>query len=98
VRKLSNIFEFFKGILAVNVLVCLFPLLFGSIDFFVVMYLFFGFFIAILFREMRSKSDALFYLNNGVTRWQLWFGAFCMNAFTLLLLLVFIGLTRIYAK
>jgi len=74
----------------------LLPFLFGSIDFFAIMFLVFGFASALLIHELRAKKTNIFYFNNGVSQWQLWFGAFAMNVVSFIVLILAMALIRTY--
>lgn len=81
IRKLSNIFEFFKTTLVVNLAICAIAVLFGGFDYFFIMFLSFGFLMSIGFKELYRKNDYLFYSNNGISKMNLlilsYFLTFC---------------------
>lgn len=68
IRKLSNIFEFFKTTLVVNLAICAIAVLLGGFDYFFIMFLSFGFLMSIGFKELYRKNDYLFYANNGISK------------------------------
>lgn len=68
IRKLFNIFEFFKTTLVVNLAVCAIAVMFGGFDYFFIMFLSFGFLMSIGFKELYRKNDYLFYSNNGISK------------------------------
>lgn len=72
IRKLLNIFEFFKTTLTINLAVCAIAVLLGGLDCFFIMFLSFGFLMSICFKKFYRKSDYLFYFNNGVSKIWLW--------------------------
>jgi len=68
IRKLFNIFEFFKTTLVVNLAVCAIAVMFGGFDYFFILFLSFGFLMSIGFKELYRKNDYLFYSNNGISK------------------------------
>jgi len=57
--------------LLVNVTSCAVSVLIGGFDYFFIMFLSVGFLISIGFKELYRKNEYLFYLNNGISKWQL---------------------------
>jgi hypothetical protein len=70
-KKWTNVFEFFKSTLLINLAVCLVSMFFGGVDSFFFIFASFGFMISVLYKEFYMKNDYLFYSNNGVSRIQL---------------------------
>jgi hypothetical protein len=79
IRKLLNIFEFFKTTLVINLAVCSIAVLLGGFDYFFTMFLSFGFLMSICFKEFYRKSDYLFYSNNGISKIQLWVSSYVLT-------------------
>lgn len=92
IRKLLNIFEFFKTTLTVNLLVCAIAVFLGGFDYFFIWFLSFGFLASIGFKEFYRKKEYLFYFNNGVSKMQLFLFSYLMTFCTALLfgLIVFL--------
>lgn len=89
-RKWANLFEFFKSTIAINLAVSFFVFLFGGYIAFNYSILSFGFILSLLFKEVNSKNEYVFYFNNHVTRIQLWFSSWCITfAFLLLSVCIF---------
>jgi hypothetical protein len=86
IRKLQNIFEFFKTTLTVNLLVCIIAVFFGGLDYFFIFFLSFGFLASLCFKEFYRKNDYLFYVNNGVSKIQLLICSYFMTFCTSILL------------
>ena len=86
IRKLLNIFEFFKSTLTINLAVCAIAVLLGGFDYFFIMFLSFGFLMSICFKEFYRKSDYLFYSNNGVSKIQLWIISYFFTFFMAVLI------------
>ena len=84
-RKWNNLFEFFKGTLAVNFAVSFFVFLFGGLIAFNYSVLTFGFGLSLLFKEIYAKNEYVFYFNNRISKIQLWVYSWC---FTLVFLAV----------
>lgn len=68
VRKLNNIFEFFKSTLLINLAVCAIAVLLAGFDYFFILFLSFGFLMSIAFKEVYRKNEYLFYTNNGISK------------------------------
>lgn len=83
-RKVANIFEFFKSTLAVNIAVCVLPLLFNGLVAFNYAFLSYGFLLSLAVKEVNSKNEYLFYYNNQISKTQLWVSSW---AFSFLLLI-----------
>jgi hypothetical protein len=79
IRKLLNIFEFFKTTLVINLAVCSIAVLLGGFDYLFTMFLSFGFLMSICFKEFYRKSDYLFYSNNGISKIQLWVSSYVLT-------------------
>jgi len=80
-RKILNIFAFFKSTLAVNLACSMIPLYFGGIEVFVSIFLSFGFIVSISLKEVYNQSNYIFYFNNGLSKLQLWLYSYMMNVF-----------------
>lgn len=97
IRKLHNIFEFYRSTLAVNLAISLLSFLFGGFSEFILTFMTFGFVVSIAIQEVRKKEDYLFYFNNGLSKAQLWIFSLLLNGISVLLLscvYVFILKTR----
>lgn len=70
-KKWSNAFEFFKSTLVVNFAVSFFVFLFGGSIAFKYSVLSFGFILSLLFKEVNSKNEYVFYFNNQISKIQL---------------------------
>jgi hypothetical protein len=92
IRKLANIFAFYKTILPINLAISILPLLFGGLSFFEAVFLTFGFFVGILFKEVRAKNEYSFYNNNGISNMQLWVLSYILNFFSLVIVVFCINL------
>jgi hypothetical protein len=92
IRKVNNIFEFFKSTLVINLVVCSIAVLLSGFDYFFILFLSFGFLVSIGFKELYRKNEYLFYSNNGIAKIPLlllsYFLTFCMAVF--LALVVFL--------
>lgn len=88
-RKVANIFEFFKSTLAVNIAVCVLPLLFNGLVAFNYGFLSYGFLLSLAVKEVNSKNEYLFYYNNQISKTQLWISSWAFS-FLLLILGIFI--------
>ncbi|MDQ6471361.1 hypothetical protein RB619_11955 [Flavobacterium sp. LHD-80] len=84
-RKLSNIFEFYKTTLPYNLLFCGIAVFLGGFDYFFIFFLSFGFLASIGYKEFYRKSDYLFYINNGVSKIQLLVFSYLMTFCTAVL-------------
>lgn len=78
-RKLANVFEFYKTMLPVNLLVSGIAVFLGGFDYFFIFFLSFGFFASIAFKEFYRKNEYLFYVNNGVSKVQLLIFSYLMT-------------------
>lgn len=87
IRKWGNSFEFFKSTLAINFAASFFVFLFGGLIAFNYSVLTFGFGLSLLFKEVNSKNEYVFYFNNQISRIQLWFYSWCFT-FTFLIISV----------
>ncbi len=90
IRKLKNIFEFFKTTLLINLAVCCIGVLLSGFDYFFILFLSFGFLVSIAFKELYRKNEYLFYSNNGIAKIPLllvsYFLTFCTAIFLALLI------------
>lgn len=97
IRKLSNIFEFFKTTLVVNLAICTIAVLLGGFDYFFIMFLSFGFLMSIGFKELYRKNDYLFYSNNGISKvWLLILSYFMTFCTTILIALIIFLIKKIF--
>lgn len=94
-KRLLNIFEFFKTTLIINLSVCAIGVVLGGFDYFFILFLSFGFLMSILFKEMYRKNDYLFYANNGVSKIQLIVASYFMTFCTTVLIGLIVFLKRI---
>lgn len=78
-RKLLNVFDFFKTTLLINLAVSSCSIVFGGFDVFYVAFVSFGFLLSILFKEVYRKQDYLFYANNGVSKVKLIMFSYFLN-------------------
>jgi len=79
IRKLFNIFEFFKSTLAINLASSFFVFLFGGLGAFNCSVLTFGFGLSLFFKEVNAKKEYLFYFNNKISKMQLWLYSWCFT-------------------
>ncbi|RKR10562.1 hypothetical protein C8C83_2239 [Flavobacterium sp. 90] len=94
IRKLNNIFEFFKSTLVINLVVCAVAVLFGGFDYFFVYFLSFGFFMSIGFKELYRKNEYLFYTNNGLTKIQMLIFSYLLTCCVTIVIGLIIFLTK----
>lgn len=85
-RKLLNVFDFFKTTLLINFAVSMCSIVFGGFDVFYIAFVSFGFLLSILFKEVYRKEDYLFYANNGVSKRKLLIFSYLLN-FSLVVLI-----------
>ena len=78
-RKVLNVFAFFKSTLPISIGVSLFPLFLGGLSSFVLTFLTFGFIVSLSIKEIYNKSNYIFYFNNGLSKLQLWLFSYFMN-------------------
>jgi hypothetical protein len=78
-RKWSNLFEFFKSTLAINFAASFFVFLFGGLIAFNYSVLTFGFGLSLLFKEVNTKNEYVFYFNNKIPKIQLWVYSWCFT-------------------
>lgn len=95
IKKLGNVFEFFKSTLAINLAASILPLLFGGLLVFNYSVVSFGFAISLAVKENNSRNEYLFYFNNGLSKGWLWFYSWCFN---LLFLIVGIFIFNIISR
>jgi hypothetical protein len=88
IRKLNNLFEFFKSTTAINLMVSLIAVLLGGFDYFFVVFLSLGFIMSIVFKEIYRQNDYIFYSNNGFSKTSLWVCSYILT----LSLSIFVGL------
>ncbi|MBA4318647.1 MAG: hypothetical protein C0412_09620 [Flavobacterium sp.] len=89
IRKLANIFAFYKSTLIITISISVLAGIFGGFGTFKYVLVIFGFFISVLIKEINSKNEYLFYCNNGISKLQLIIYGFLMNfVFSIALILV----------
>ncbi|MEM0543011.1 hypothetical protein WFZ85_10295 [Flavobacterium sp. j3] len=91
-RKIYNIIAFYKSTLPINIAISILPLIFGGISFFKTIFLTFGFFAALLIKEVKQKNDYLFYYNNGISKVNLLLFSYVANFLFLILIVIIINL------
>ncbi|AWG21052.1 hypothetical protein FFWV33_05640 [Flavobacterium faecale] len=85
-QKALNSFHFFKSTLVFNFAISLVSLLIFGLNAFFITFLFFGFFTTILIKETNYKNEYIFYLNNQITKLELWL--YCWVFYLLLVLIL----------
>lgn len=96
-RKVLNVFAFFKSTLPISIGVSLFPLFLGGLSSFVLTFLTFGFIVSIAIKEIYNKANYIFYFNNGLSKGQLWLFSYLMNViFAVVLASLVIVLRRLF--
>ena len=96
-RKVQNVFAFFKSALAINIAISIFPFLLGGLSSFVLTFLTFGFIVSIAIKEIYNKANYIFYFNNGLSKGQLWLFSYLMNViFAVVLASLVIVLRRLF--
>ncbi len=85
-RKLANIFEFFKSTLAINLTVCAIPVFLAGYDYFFIYFLSLGFLLSIGYKELYRKNEYLFYSNNGISKIQLLVSSYILTFFSTIVL------------
>lgn len=89
IRKIANIFEFYKSTLIITISISVLAGVFGGFETFILVFVIFGYFISVLIKEVNSINEYLFYCNNGVSKLQLIVYGFLMNfVFSVVLILV----------
>lgn len=78
-RKFENIFEFYKSTLAITIALSLLGFVFGGFETFKIIFVLLGFWISVLFKEVNSKNEYLFYYSNGISKLKLLGFSFLMN-------------------
>lgn len=86
IKKALNIFEFYKSTLLINLAICVMPMLFLGFMVFKYVFLTVGFAVSLLFKELNSKNEYLFYYNNAISKTALWLYAWCFNFVTLIII------------
>jgi hypothetical protein len=85
VRIYANAFEFFKSTIPINFAASLIVCFFGGgsigFNYSIVS---FGFVLSLVFKEVRNKSEYLFYFNNGISKKQLWMYTWVFSVITLI--------------
>ncbi len=84
-KKWFNLFEFFKSTISINLVASFFVFLFGGSIAFNYSILSFGFVLSLLFKEVYSKNEYVFYFNNQISRIQLWVSSWCITFVFLLI-------------
>lgn len=80
-QKAFNIFEFFKSTLAFNLAISFCFLLFFGLMAFNYVFLTIGFCVSLFVKEVNSKNEYLFYFNNKISKFELWFYSWCLSLF-----------------
>lgn len=80
-QKVLNIFEFFKSILAYNLAISFVVLVFSGLIAFNYTFLTIGFLVSLGVKEINSKNEYLFYFNNQISKFELWFYSWCLSLF-----------------
>jgi hypothetical protein len=88
-KKWSNLFEFFKSTLAINLAASFFVFLLGGLIAFNYSVLTFGFGLSLLFKEVNAKNEYVFYFNNKISKIQLWVYSWCFT-FVFLVICAFV--------
>lgn len=88
-KKWSNLYEFFKSTLAINLAASFFVFLFGGLIAFNYSVLTFGFALSLFFKEVNVKNEYVFYYNNRISKIQLWFYSWFFT-FIVLVVCVFV--------
>lgn len=89
IRKLTNIFEFYKSTLIITISISVLAGVFGGFETFKLVFVVFGYFISILIKEVNALNEYLFYCNNGISKIQLIIYGYLMNfVFSAVLILV----------
>ncbi len=86
IRKYQNVFAFYKTTLPVNLTLSLCALLLAHFEGFVLVFMTLGFIFSLLIKEVNNKTDYLFYYNNKVTKFELWFFSLIINLVIVFLL------------
>jgi hypothetical protein len=71
-RKVQNVFAFFKSTLAINIAVSILFFYVGGLSAFISIFLTLGFVVSLAIKEIYNKSNYIFYFNNGLSKLQLW--------------------------
>ncbi|RZJ72470.1 hypothetical protein [Flavobacterium sp.] len=96
-RKFRNIWAFYQSLFLVNFGLSVAAGIFGGVANFAGCFLTFGFVASVAFKEVRGKSEYIFYRNNGLTRAQLWAFGFLLNiAVFLALISIFVLCKRMF--
>jgi hypothetical protein len=90
-KKAQNIFEFFKSTLVINFAVCFIAMLFGEVESVFFIFASFGFIVSLVYKEIYTKSDYLFYSNNGISKINL-----CLYSYLITVVFSFLGLLFFY--
>lgn len=89
IRKLANIFEFYKSTFAITISISVLAGVFGGFETFKLVFIVFGYFISVLIKEVNAINEYLFYCNNGISKLQLIVYGYLMNfVFSAILILV----------
>ena len=78
-RKFSNILAFYKSLALTNLAISTAAGIIGGYDTFAFGFLALGFVLAVALKEVNSRSEYIFYRNNGLERIQLWVFAYVLN-------------------
>lgn len=88
VRKLNNLFEFYKSTLPINLAFSISGALFSGFIGFVAIFLSIGYITSLAIKEVRNVEHYIFYFNNGLPKKELWIYTYLFNLITILLLFI----------
>jgi|GEM_PF-1070600 len=89
-RSFRNVWAFYKTTLLVNLSISALAAVFGGWSNFAASFLLYGFLLSVVLKEVRAKSEYVFYRNNGLSRMQLWIFSFLIN------IVLFLAATSIF--
>ncbi len=92
IRKLANIFEFYKSTLIITISISVLAGVFGGFETFKLVLVVFGYFISVLIKEVNAVNEYLFYCNNGISKQQLIIYGYLMNFVLSVVLILVINL------
>jgi hypothetical protein len=97
IRKLSNIFEFYKSTLTITISISVLAGFFVGFETFILVFVVFGYFISVLIKEVNAVNEYLFYCNNGISKPRLIIYGYLMNfVFSVVLILVISLIMKFY--
>ena len=85
-KKIKNIFAFYKTTFVINISFSLFSLLIAGFAGFAVTFVVFGFLMSIAIKEVNNKYEYVFYYNNNVAKFELFFYCSLINISAVLLM------------